>query len=277
LRWDRVAMRELLPVALPVMGAAFLSVAARRLDTLALGVFLPDHAVGIYFMVYRLVFSAQMVTQHGLSEVAMVVLSSMSQDAERYRVGLLRALRLMSFVCACAFGLLAVAGPWLVPHVFGAQWTEVAEPLRVMAALSLGGAVVSIAGVTLVASGYASAFSRLAVITSFAQVAAVLLAAHWGLMAVAWAVGITQCVAMIPALSMLTRYYSLRWTSLLAEIAPIFLLFVVGLLSAHWVGTTGQGWYVEALASLAFCGVMGVGGLLLLRQERKQRESSPPQ
>lgn len=268
LRWNKPAFRELVPVALPVMGAAVLAVAARRLDTLALGIYLPNAAVGIYFMVYRLVFAAQMVTQHGLSEVAMVVLSSLNQDAERYRHALLYALRLMAFICACAFGLLAVAGPWLVPWVFGESWLAATDPLRVLSAMSLGGAIVSIAGVTLVASGYATAFSRLAVGSAIAQLAAVAIAARWGLMAVAWGIGIAQCLSVIPAIHMLSRYYELSRFRLWLELSPIIGLFGAGLGLSHWVGTLSIEYYAQPLASLAFCAVMGLGGLVLLRKER---------
>jgi O-antigen/teichoic acid export membrane protein len=275
LRWNGIAFRELMPVALPVMGAAVLAVAARRLDTFALGVYLPNASVGIYFMVYRLVFAAQMVTQHGLSEVAMVVLSSLNQDAERYRKALLYALRLMAFICACAFGLLAVAGPWLVPWVFGDSWLPATEPLRVLSALSLGGAIVSIAGVTLVASGYATAFSRLAIGSAIAQLLAVVVSARWGLMAVAWGGGIAQCLSVIPAIRMLGRYYQLSQLRLWAELAPIVGLFCAGLGLAHWVQGLPAEYYPQPLAAVAFAAVMGAGGLVLLRREREraQRDS----
>lgn len=271
MRWHRPSLDELLPVALPVMGAAFLSIAARRLDTLALGVFLPNAAVGIYFMVYRLVFAAQMVTQHGLSEVAMVVLSSMNQDSERYRRGLLRALRLMAFVCACAFGLLAVAGPWLVPWVFGPKWEAATGPLQVLSALTVGGAVVSIAGVILVASGFAQSFSRLTVGAAFGQLIAVAIAARWGLTAVAWAAGISQCLAMVPALMLLRDHYKLSMNSLVEQIAPVFVLLVLSLLSAVWLENEIAEWYGHPLSALLFCALMGLGGLVLLRQDEESQ------
>jgi PST family polysaccharide transporter len=276
LRFNMPAFRELLPVALPVMGAAVLAVAARRLDTFALGMYLPNAEVGIYFMVYRLVFAAQMVTQHGLSEVAMVVLSSLSHDPERYRTALLYALRLMAFICACAFGMLAVAGPWLVPWVFGESWLSATEPLRILSALSLGGAIVSIAGVTLVASGYATAFSRLAVGSAIAQLLAVVITARWGLIAVAWGIGIAQCLSVIPAIHMLGRYYQLSRLRLWAELAPILGLFGVGFSFSLWVGSLPAEYYPQPLAAVAFAAVMGAGGLVLLRREREraQRDSS---
>ena len=275
LRWNKLAFRELIPVALPVMGAAVLAVAARRLDTFALGMYLPNAAVGIYFMVYRLVFAAQMVTQHGLSEVAMVVLSSLNRDAERYRTALLYALRLMAFICACAFGLLAIVGPWLVPWVFGTSWLPATEPLRVLSALSLGGAIVSIAGVTLVASGYATAFSRLAVGSAIAQLLAVAISARWGLMAVAWGIGIAQCLSVIPAIRMLSRHYQLSQLRLWAEIGPILGLFGAGFGLATWAASLPREYYPQPLAAGAFCAVMGLGGLVLLRREREraQRDS----
>jgi O-antigen/teichoic acid export membrane protein len=280
LRWNFRALRDLIPVALPVAGASLLSVAARRMDTVVLALFLPNRAVGIYFFVYRLVFAAQMVTQHGMSEVAMVVLSSLNKEAERYRSALLRAMRLMSFVCACAFGLLAVAGPWVVPWVFSNTWAPATEPLRVMAALSVGGAVVSVAGVTLVASGYAAAYSRLVVGSALAQLLAVALTARWGLVAVAWGVGIAQCLSMIPALRMLSKHYALPVMRLAQQVVPTLLLFALGMGVALWLGRMGSAWYVQPRAVLGFVLVMGVGALLLLRKEREiiARESiaAPP-
>jgi O-antigen/teichoic acid export membrane protein len=278
LRWHAASLRELLPVALPVMGAQFLSNAARRLDTVALGVFMPNRVVGIYFMVYRLVFAAQMVTQHGLSEVAMVVLSSINTDPERYRKGLLRALRLMTFLCASGFGALAVAGPWLVPLLFGAAWQPATEPLRILAALSTGGAVVSIAGVILVASGHAAAFSRLAIGTAFLQLVAVGISARWGLVAVAWAAGLAQCAAVIPALMLLARHYQLTSFSLIKELLPIGLTFGVSLAAAFQLATLPDPWIARAAGSAAFVGIMGLGALVLLRRERIRvlRESLPP-
>jgi O-antigen/teichoic acid export membrane protein len=274
LRWHTASLRELLPVALPVMGAQFLSNAARRLDTVALGVFMPNRAIGIYFMVYRLVFAAQMVTQHGLSEVAMVVLSSINTDAERYRRGLLRALRLMTYLCACGFGLLAVAGPWLVPLLFGAAWQPATAPLRILAALSTGGAVVSIAGVILVASGHATTFSRLAIGTAFLQLVAVGISARWGLVAVAWAAGLAQCAAVIPALMLLARHYQLTWSSLVAELLPIGLTFGLALGTAYELNTLREPWVAHTAGTGAFIAIMGIGALVLLRRDRRiARES----
>jgi hypothetical protein len=99
----------------------------------------------------------------------------------------------------------------------------------------------------------------------------VLLAARWGLVAVAWSVGVTQCLAIIPALSMLTRHYELRWFSLLAEIVPSLALYAVGIGCALFVFSTGSGLWTQVLGSLAFCGVMAIGGLFLWLRERQAR------
>jgi len=276
MRFSRRAFKDLVPVALPVMSAAFLSIAARRLDNVALGAFLPDRVIGIYFMANRLVFAAQMVTQHGLADVAMVILSNLNTDKERYRVGVLRAMRLMTYLCACAFGMLAVAGPWLVPLLFGASWEPATAPLRVLAATQLGGAVVAIVGITLIASGNASQYSRLAVGMAFAQLVAVAVAARWGLMAVAWGAGIVQCLAVLPALRMASVYHGLSLQRLLAVVLPILLLFGAALTTAYWIGTLGQAWYVQPLAAFAFALVMASAVPALLRGDKSQRNSIVP-
>jgi O-antigen/teichoic acid export membrane protein len=264
------ALRELLKVALPVMGAELVSTASRRLDTVALGVFLPNPVVGIYFMVYRLVFAAQMVTQHGLAEVALVVLASINTSDERYRRGLSRAMRLMLYLCAWGYGLLAVVGPWLVPLVFGAAWNPAIEPLRISAALSVGGALVSTAGVILVASGHAAQFSRLAMGSAFLQLLAVAASARWGLVAVSWSVGIAQCLSVAPALWMLARSYKLRMSQLVGQLAPIVLTYMLSLLAAFEATQLGSLWGGRVIGAGAFCAIMGLCGVLLLRKERLQ-------
>jgi PST family polysaccharide transporter len=244
------------------MGAQLITNAARRLDAVALGVFLANHEIGIYFLVYRLVFAAQLVTQHGLNDVALVVLANMNTDDERYRRGLLQTLRLSSFVCCCGFGLLAVAGPWLVPLVFGAAWLPAAQPLAILAALSAAGAVVSMAGVVLVAGGRAASYSRLATGAALVQLAAVFIASRWGLIAVAWAAGIAQVLSILPAMLVVSRSYRLPLAKVAAELFPVAAIFVLSLGVALACSRTIVSWPGQALAIGSFVAVMAVGALL---------------
>lgn len=267
LRWNRAAFRELLPVALPVMGANVCSSAARRLDTIALGLFLADWEVGIYFLVYRLVHAAQLVTQHGLNDVAMVVLANMNTDDERYRRGLLQTLRLSSFVCCCGFGLLAVAGPHLLPIVFGANWEPASRPLQVLAALSSAGAVVSVAGVVLVAGGRASSYGRLATFAAVLQLIAVFGAARWGLTAVAWAAGLAQVSMILPAMVAVSRSYRLPLTKVAAELLPVAVIFVLSLAIAFGLMRSFHDSAGYALSLGSFIAVMALGAVVVWPRE----------
>jgi O-antigen/teichoic acid export membrane protein len=267
LRWNKAAFAELLPVALPVMGANLFSSAARRLDTVALGLFLVDWEVGIYFLVYRLVHAAQLVTQHGLNDVAIVVLANMNTDDERYRRGLLQTLRLSSFVCCCGFGLLAVVGPWLLPIVFGPNWQPATKPLQVLAALSTAGAVVSVAGVVLVAGGRAAAYGRLATFAAMFQLVAVFTAARWGLTAVAWAAGIAQVLTILPAMIVVSRSYRLPLTKVAAELLPVALVFVVSLGIAFAFSRSLHSATGNAMSLLSFVVIMGIGAVMMWPRE----------
>jgi len=96
------------------------------------------------------------------------------------------------------------------------------------------------------------------------------------LMAVSWSIGVAQCLSVIPAINMLSRYYQLSQLRLWAELAPILGLFGAGFGLSLWVGSSVSAeYYPQPLAAVAFCAVMAAGGLVLLRREREraQRDS----
>lgn len=229
MRWNRSALNDILPVALPVMGAHLMTNAARRLDIFALGLFLGNYEVGLYFMVYRLVFAAQMVAQHGLGEVAMVVLSRLQSTPDRQRSGTISVLQAIGIVCCAAFGGLAVAGPQLLPVLFGNAWAAAGGPLKILAVMAPAGGIVATCGVVLVAAGHARRFGLLAAAAALIQLVAVLAAAPWGLSAVAWAAGVSQVVAMALALVFVSKHIGIEPLALLRAMGPVIAIYALAL------------------------------------------------
>lgn len=266
-KWDRAALDDLLPVAMPVMGAQLTTTAARRLDTLAIGSHLGDHAVGIYFMVYRLVFAVQMVTQHALGELSLVVLSKVAGPAAapaQRAPAVLAVLQLALVPIGVAFGLLTLLGPLLVPLLFGEAWREAAQPLVVMAAFAPAGALVGIVGSALVAGGHAHAFKRLSIGVALVQLIAIAVAARWGLLAVAWAVGLAQLAALPVALAQLARLTGIRGADMLRALTPVTLVYGLAL-GVAMLGVADTPLLVVADAA-AFVGLMGGLAALVLRR-----------
>lgn len=260
------ALKELLPMALPVMGAQLLNNAARRFDTLALGFFLADRELGIYFMVCRLVFAVQQVTQNGLADVNMAVLSRLSARSEAFRDRVRQLFRVHVFACCVAFGALAVAAPWLVPLLFGPSWDAAGKPLQILVLLSLGGAITSFACTGLLAAGHAKAFGRLSVAAAMLQLFAVILAARYGLVATVLAAGTAQVVAAIPAVALLCRETGVSGRALFRDaVVPLGVLGgAVG--AALAVDASGSEW-AHLWAACVFAVTLAAAGGLLLRRE----------
>lgn len=267
---DRQAVRELVPMAKPVMLAQFLSNASRRLDSVALGLYLSDHEVGLYFLAVRLIWAVQMVTQHSITEVGLVVLSKMQDDEKRHKTGVRQSLAVTLFTCFFCFGLLAVCSQWLIPLFFGSIWQPASQPLYWLAVLSPGGAVVSITGAILISGGDAGAYSRLAIATSFLQLLAVFIAARWGLLVVAIVVGMAQLMSVAPALYLICRRFNINWRLLLADMLPLIGGYLIAIgLTVGVESTTflGAAWAKQTLSTGVFIGLMVFTGWIYFRNK----------
>ncbi len=247
--FSRAALAPLLAVARSFMLSQFASQSARKLDAVALGLFLGNHEVGIYFLVTRLIQAAQTVSQFSIGEISLAVLSRLQHDPARMRAGIRRALRLTGFACLLLFGGLALVAPHFVPTLFGPQMADAAAPLRVLALFATAGALISTCVHVLLSAGATRASSRLAVFASLVQLAAVFAAARFGMMTLVLAIGLAQVLMLLPALALISRQSGVGVLKLLADQSLIVLAFVLAWLAAtYWVPMADVLGAVAALA-----------------------------
>lgn len=266
MRWDREALAALTPVALPVALSGLSSESVRRLDSVLLALFVDDRTVGIYFMISRIIRSVQMVTQHSIGEVGLAVFSRLQGDPVRFRSALRRAWRLTTFACLFCFGLTAVLAPALVPTVFGAVWAEAVQPLQVVAFFATTGALVQMIANVLVASGAAAQASRLSIGIALVQLCAIAVAAPYGLVPLAFSVGLSQLIVLVPVLRLIDRRFGPMSGQLLRDVSPLLLLLPVMAAAAHWWrddGTLLHG----GLAGAGFALLMLLLGAFVLRED----------
>ncbi|MGB7181875.1 MAG: lipopolysaccharide biosynthesis protein [Burkholderiaceae bacterium] len=235
-RFKKEALQPLLRVARPVMLGQFATQAARRLDAVALGLFLGNHEVGIYFLVTRVVQAVQMVTQFSIGELTLAVLSRLQDEPERMREGVRRALKLTSYVCLLFFGALSLAAPVLVPVVFGQAMADASEPLRILALFATAGAIISTVVHVLVSANAASTSSWVAVGAALVQLAAVFFAARFGMIPLVIAIGAVQLILVLPSFHLLSSHVGLPRTSLVLDQVPILIGFGVSWLAASMIG-----------------------------------------
>ncbi|MFO1269530.1 MAG: oligosaccharide flippase family protein [Rubrivivax sp.] len=264
-RGDRQALRELLPVAMPVMGAQLVTNASRKLDNLAIGSQLGDHVVGIYFMANRLVMAAQAVALNGPSELAMVVLSKSNAGGSGRWLMVSSIVRLAVWPSFIVLGTLSLLGPTIVPLLFGPAWLEASRPMAVLAALAPAGAMINGVGVALVARGSAAAYRRLAIAVAALLLGAIVAAAAHGIEAVVLAIGLVQCLSLPYALAQLRRAEALAWPPVLGRLGSLLLLhvaiFVPCALLAVFVPSLGWA------AGLLFVGAAAGAGWVRLRED----------
>jgi PST family polysaccharide transporter len=268
--FTKQSFEPLIAVARPVMLGQFATQAARRLDAVALGFFLGNHEVGIYFLVTRVIQAVQMVTQFSIGEIALAVLSRLQSEPERLREGIRRAIRLTSYACLVFFGGLSIVAPVLVPVVFGEAMGDASEPLRILALFATGGAIISTIVHVLVSANAASTSSWLAVGVALVQLAAVFLAARFGMIPLVLAIGAVQILLVLPAFHLLSRHVGVSRHTLVVDQVPILLAFGVAWLSADWLKMWVQGdnpLISSALSALLFGIVLLSLGLLVFRRD----------
>ena len=265
--FEWASFQPLISVARSFMVGQFATQSARKLDAVVLGLFLGNHEVGIYFLVTRLIQAAQTISQFSIGEISMAVLSRLQHDPRRMRDGIRRALRLTGFACLFLFGGLALVSPSFVPALFGPAMSDAAEPLRILALFATAGALISTSVHVLVAAGGNLASARLAVIASLVQLAAVAIAARYGMISLVIGIGIAQVLMVIPAFALVKQRSGLALTTLVTD----QLVITAGFACAWWLGFTlmsdSPGLVASAVSVTLFTAVMLLLGALIFRQD----------
>lgn len=266
LRISRDAVEPLLDVARPVLVGGFLMHSTRRFDAVALGLFVTDHEVGLYFLVARLVYSVQLLTTYSIGEVGLVVLSRLQGEPAKLAAAVRRAFRLTAYTCLLCFGGLMIAAPSLVPLLFGEDWSDAVVPLQAMAALSAFGALATVATQVLVAVGAADDAGRISARSSLLQLVAIFGGAALGLMPMVVALGVVQAAMLWPALKHIGERTRLDRGTVLRDLVPIVAGWLLAL-AAGWGVSSAQltGIALQVLPGLAFAGVMLGCGLVWRR------------
>lgn len=266
MRFDRQALAPLWAVARPVMLGQFVSNSARRLDTVILGAVLSDHHVGIYFLASRLIHSVQMVTQYSIGEVAFVALARLQGNPVLHREGIRRALRLTAYACLLCFGGLALVAPDLIPLLFGPTWNEAVEPLQWLCAFAVCGALIGSCGPILVSGAMAREASAVAIGAAVLQVVMIALTARFGLVPMTIAIGVSQLVALMPALMLVCRHYAIAPATVFGDLMPIVVCSILAFAVSIRI-TEGHTLLGMIEVGGAFGAIMIAGGVLFFRHE----------
>jgi O-antigen/teichoic acid export membrane protein len=182
---------------------------ARRLDLLILAWFWSAREIGFYFLANRLLFSAGMLTYYSISHLGLPFLARLQSDPVAYRGALYRTMQLLSLACMPTLIGLALVAPIMIPFLFGEQWASSVAPFQALAALSIFYAFALMCGQILIAAGHAKDAMILSGITMLLFLAAVAIAAPYGITYAAVAGGLANLLVLPVYFGRLRRRFGL--------------------------------------------------------------------
>ncbi len=266
--WPRLVfsirhLRELLGVSLHLVSAGLLDFLNRRSDDLLIGIFLGEVALGYYAVAYRVLRVMTRVMAKTGTVVAFSAFSRLQNQPDRMREAFYRSTQAASVVSMPAFVGLSVVAPVAVPLMFGEQFTESGQVLRVLALIGVVHAVSFYNFAVYVGIGRPDVRLKLLAVHTTVNVLAFFLVVRWGIVAVAAAYVIRGYV-LIPldliALRGLIGVSPRRYFGNLAAPALACVAMVVVLLAIQQLHLSP----VSDLALSVVCGAAAYAAVLYL-------------
>ncbi|MEO5313657.1 lipopolysaccharide biosynthesis protein [Pseudarthrobacter sp. CC12] len=214
------AIRATIKFGVPVAGSNLLARLIFDVDYLIIAAVLGAQALGFYTLAFRLPEALIINVFFVLSTVLFPLYTQVQDQPGRLRDGYLRGVRIQALYGMTAGVGLAVLAPVVVPLVFGSKWSASVVPLIFLslyaAARSLGAGANDVYK-AIGRPGISIAFSsiRLAVL-----VPVLLLAAQWGIIAVAMAQLVTAVVFALGMQTVAAKVLGIQPKALLNSIFP---------------------------------------------------------
>ncbi len=186
-RFHRRLLRPLARFGAPMLVTDIQYAIWSNLDYVVVGRMLGDAALGVYTLAYRLPELLIHSVWRVLAGVIFPVFSRLQDDRDALRRGFLATIRYTQMaIVPLSLGLLITAQP-AVDVLFGERWGGVAPLLQVMAVFSLVASIGVNAGDVYKAIGRPDILAKLSLIELVAFVPALVYAARFGIIGVAWA------------------------------------------------------------------------------------------
>ena len=262
------AARSMLKFGASVTLLAFLNELALNADYLVVARQLGATALGIYAMAYRLPELLVKSPMWLFSRVAFPVYSkSRTQGLYVMRGTMLRALRLATlYGFAVGVGLALVARD-SVDVLFGANWAAAATPMAILALSSGIGAIGFASGDIFPAVGRPGMLVRINAPLTIVRVVGFVIAAPYGLSAIAWVHLVTTILYSIVRLVIAGRFLDSKFRESLQAMRPSFIVaLLIAILALPFRLALPTGFVGMIVILVAGC-IGGALGLYLTRSE----------
>ena len=206
----------------PVAGSSLLARLIFDIDYLIIGLFLGAQALGYYTLAFRLPEALIINVFFVLSTVLFPLYTQVQHQPDRLRDGYLKGVRVQSLYGMTAGVGLAVLAPILVPLVFGGQWSESVIPLVFLALYAAARSLGAGANDVYKAIGRPGISITFSIIRLTVLVPVLIVAAQWGIIAVACAQMATALLFAVGMQTVAAKVLHIKPKAMLRALLPAF-------------------------------------------------------
>jgi O-antigen/teichoic acid export membrane protein len=185
LTFSTASVRRLGGFAGTVFAENIIYQAGRNVSSLMIGRSLGPAPVGAFLLATNVILVPFSRMAGPLQQVFFPAFSQMSDDRERMAAVWIRATRLIAMISMPALVGLVIVAPDFVEVVLGPRWHDVTPLIQILAVAGLIQSLQTLSGEVLLALGRASTLLRFTIAWFAANVGALVLGLHWGVIGVA--------------------------------------------------------------------------------------------
>ncbi len=213
-------LREMVGLSASMTGTQLLYVALVRVQDVIIGRVIGTPAVGVYRTAWRTV---DLIAQGAIlpfAQVSLPTLANLQDDLPAFRKAYLRLIGVSGAIAFPAIFGFAVLAPTAVPLIFGNQWTESGRIAQILGFLAIPYTLNRFAGPALAALGQSGTLARLGVLQLATTIVFSLIAAPYGLAAIASAYVVRSYVTLPVQIWAFKQHIGLGGRPVLRAIAP---------------------------------------------------------
>ena len=230
----------------------------------ATGVGIFGKAMGVLNIFNQLITSA-------ISPVVFPLYAAHARDGGDLKHAYLQTVSYMAALAWPFFGFLAVMAPAVLRVLYGPQWDAAVPLIRIMCISSAFYSMFSMARYLFVAMGHVRAQAKLDALAVPMRVAAVLIAAPFGLVWVAWAVVLGALLRSAVTYFYLVVLANIRWLDLLRAVSRSAMVATLcgaaPLATQAWAPLSEGHLLLPLLAAALATALLWLGSMLLVRHE----------
>lgn len=219
---NRIGVRALLSFGGYVAAYNLLNYFSRNLDNVLVGKVWGAELLGYYSRAYFLMTLPTMLASSMLGAVMVPALAALREDKERMAAAYRRAVRLIAFVSAPLMIGLAVTAPEFVRIVYGAKWMAVVPILWWLSIAGVLQPVQSTAGWLFLVNARVREMLIVGIIVSCGTVLAFSASISFGVITLAKAYALVNCLCAIPVLWYAHAKADISFAETVSQLKPTF-------------------------------------------------------